>query len=104
MPVVEPVVAALMAAHVLTLPPLLLACLSLVDDNEEDLTLFDCNDPPFADCFSLFGRGNRFCFTTPYWWTNCADMVCPAMSTLRERNVFTGVAAIVSDLDERESI
>lgn len=66
MPDAELVVAGLMAAQVLTLPPLLFVCLSLLDDNEEDLTLLDCNDDPlFADCLSLFGRGNRFCFTTP---------------------------------------
>lgn len=65
-PDVEPVPAELIAAQVLTLPPLLFACLSL-DDNEEDLTLLDCSDPSFADCFNLLGRGNRFCFTTPYW-------------------------------------
>lgn len=66
-PEVELVVDGLMVAQVLTLPPLPFACLSLLDDNEEDLTLLDCSDPPFADCFNLFGKDNRFCFTTPYW-------------------------------------
>lgn len=66
-PEVELVVDGLMVAQVLTLPLLLFVCLSLLDDNEEDLILLDCSDPPFADCFNLFGKGNRFCFTTPYW-------------------------------------
>lgn len=65
-PELEPAVEGFMDAQVLTLP-LLPFALSLLADNEEDLTLLDCSDPPFVDCFSLFGRGNRFCFTTPYW-------------------------------------
>jgi len=44
-PEVEPVVEGFMAAQVLTLPLLPFACLSLLADNEEDLTLLDCSDP-----------------------------------------------------------